>query len=196
MWKTQNVTFKGWASHIFVYRNVSVCIRMNLSAVLVLFYIETHSVKIMYCIFVTLRNYFSIFAPLFLVLWPKQVQFLFLEAVQPLLWFPCWIFLVSLFLHSALSSLCLLIPPALWPPLLLYIPVSHPSLQPSHTQTDTHTHSHKHTHTHTAALAPIIFKHFSGTRPSQHPLLIAHKCYPNQIRLIKNICKAARMLSP
>ncbi|XP_075951984.1 histone deacetylase 7-like isoform X5 [Anarhichas minor] len=54
---------------------------------------------------------------------------------------------------------------------------------------------HTDTHTHTAALAPIIFKHFSGTRPSQHPLLIAHKCYPNQIRLIKNICKATRMLS-
>ncbi|XP_044036401.1 histone deacetylase 7-like isoform X2 [Siniperca chuatsi] len=55
-------------------------------------------------------------------------------------------------------------------------------------------HTDRHTHAH--ALAPIIFKHFSGTRPSQHPLLIAHKCYPNQIRLIKNICKATRMLSP
>lgn len=60
----------------------------------------------------------------------------------------------------------------------------------------THRDKHTYTHTHTAALAPIIFKHFSGTRPSQHPLLIAHKCYPNQIRLIKNICKATRMLSP
>uniref|UniRef100_A0A8D3A428 histone deacetylase n=1 Tax=Scophthalmus maximus TaxID=52904 RepID=A0A8D3A428_SCOMX len=89
--------------------------------------------------------------------------------------------------------------PALGPSLLLYIPFSHPSLQPSHTQTTAHTHTHSLTHSLThaqAALAPIIFKHFSGTRPSQHPLLIAHKCYPNQIRLIKNICKATRMLSP
>ncbi|KAM8913852.1 histone deacetylase 7-like isoform 4-T4 [Spinachia spinachia] len=40
---------------------------------------------------------------------------------------------------QALSSLYLFIPRALWPPLLLYIPVFHPSVQPSHTQTDTHT---------------------------------------------------------
>ena len=47
-----------------------------------------------------------------------------------------------IWISSLCTSLHLLIPLALWPPLLLFIPVSHPSLQPSHTQTDARTHTH------------------------------------------------------
>lgn len=111
--------------------------------------------------------------------------------------FVSYLYRVRVLACKSYSVRCTVQNPALWPPLLLYIPVSHLSLQLSHTKTMcTRARTRTHTHSHTAALAPIIFKHFFGTRPSQHPLLIAHKCYPNQIRLIKNIWIATGMLNP
>lgn len=54
------------------------------------------------------------------------------------------------------------------------------------------THTYTHTHSRTGSnYLQTIFWHTT----SLHPLLIAYKCYPNQIRLIKNICKATGMLS-
>lgn len=52
---------------------------------------------------------------------------------------------------------------------------------------------HTHTHTHTGHGSNYLQTLFWRTT-FLLPFLIAYKCYPNQIRLIKNICKATGML--
>lgn len=52
-----------------------------------------------------------------------------------------------------------------------------------------------HTHTHSVCTGSNYLQTIFWHTTFVHPLLIAYKCYPNQIRLIKNSCKATRMLS-